>query len=150
VSNMEQVDEITNRILAILEKNARTSYTEIARQLGVSETTIRNRIKGLMKEGVLKGFTTRTCPEKLGKAITAVVGVDIGGETTPDITNKLADIKEVSDLYVITGEFDLLLRVVCENISRLDEILEGIRSYGFVQGTRTFVVLRKVKESGLS
>ena len=147
---MEQTDEITNRILALLEKDARTSYTEIARQLGISETTVRNRVKGLMKEGILKGFTVRTCPEKLGKAITAIVGVDIGGETTLETTNKLADIKEVSDLYVITGEFDLLLRVVCENISRLDEILEEIRSYSFVEGTRTFVVLRKAKESGLS
>jgi len=147
---MEQTDEITNRILAILEKDARTSYTEIARQLGISETTVRNRVKGLMKEGILKGFTVRTCPEKLGKAITAIVGVDIGGETTLETTNKLADIKEVSDLYVITGEFDLLLRVVCENISKLDEILEEIRSYSFVEGTRTFVVLRKAKESGLS
>jgi len=147
---MEQMDEITKRILTILEQDARTSYTEIAKQLGISETTVRNRVKTLMKEGVLKGFTVRTCPERLGKAITAMVGVDIGGETTPEITNKLADIKEVSDLYVITGEFDLLLRVTCENISRLDEILEEIRSYDFVEGTRTFVVLRKVKESGLS
>jgi len=147
---MGQMDEITKRILTILEQDARTSYTEIAKQLGISETTVRNRVKALMKEGVLKGFTVRTCPERLGKAITAMVGVDIGGETTPEITNKLADIKEVSDLYVITGEFDLLLRVTCENIGRLDEILEEIRSYDFVEGTRTFVVLRKVKESGLS
>ena len=147
---MRQMDEITKRILTILEQNARTSYTQIAKRLGVSETTVRNRVKALMKEGVLKGFTVRTCPEKLGKAITAMVGVDIGGETTPEITNKLASIKEVSDLYVITGEFDLLLRVICENISRLDEILEEIRSHDFVEGTRTFVVLRKVKEFGLS
>jgi len=147
---MGQMDEITKGILTILERDARTSYTEIAKQLRTSETTVRNRVKALMKEGILKGFTVRTCPEKLGKAITAMVGVDIGGETTPKITNKLANIKEVSDLYVITGEFDLLLRVICENISRLDEILEKIRSYDFVEGTRTFVVLRKVKESGLS
>lgn len=147
---MEQMDEVTKRILNILEQDARTSYTEIAKQLGVSETTVRNKVKTLMKKGVLKGFTVRTCPEKLGKAITAMVGVDIGGETTPEITNKLANIKEVSDLYVITGEFDLLLRVICENISRLDEILEEIRSNDFVEGTRTFVVLRKAKESGLS
>jgi len=147
---MGQMDEITKRILTILEQDARTSYTEIAKQLGTSETTVRNRVKALIKEGALKGFTVRTCPEKLGKAITAMVGVDIGGETTPEITNKLANIKEVSDLYVITGEFDLLLRVICENISRLDEILEEIRSYDFVEGTRTFIVLRKVKESGLS
>jgi len=147
---MGQMDEITKRILTILEQNARTSYTQIAKRLGISETSVRNRVKTLMKEGVLKGFTVRTCPEKLGKAITAMVGVDIGGETTPEITDKLAGIKEVSDLYVITGEFDLLLRVICENISRLDEILEEIRSHDFVEGTRTFVVLRKVKESGLS
>jgi Lrp/AsnC family transcriptional regulator for asnA, asnC and gidA len=147
---MGQVDETTKRILALLEQDARTSYTQIAKRLGVSETTVRNRVKALMKEGVLKGFTVRTCPEKLGKAITALVGVDIGGETTPEITDQLASIKEVSDLYVITGEFDLLLRVICENISRLDEILEEIRSHDFVEGTRTFVVLRKVKESGLS
>lgn len=146
---MEQKDQVTKRILAILEQNARTSYTQIAKRLGVSETSVRNRVKALLKEGVLKGFTVRTCPEKLGKAITAMVGVDIGGETTPEITDKLANIKEVSDLYVITGEFDLLLRVICENISRLDEILEEIRSHDFVEGTRTFVVLRKVKESGL-
>jgi len=147
---MEQKDQVTKRILAILEQNARTSYTQIAKRLGVSETSVRNRVKALLKEGVLKGFTVRTCPEKLGKAITAMVGVDIGGETTPEITDKLANIKEVSDLYVITGEFDLLLRVICENMSRLDEILEEIRSHDFVEGTRTFVVLRKVKESGLS
>jgi len=147
---MRQMDETTKRILTILEQNARTSYTQIAKRLGVSETTVRNKVKALMKDGVLKGFTVRTCPEKLGKAITAMVGVDIGGETTPEITNKLASIKEVSDLYVITGEFDLLLRVICENISRLDEILEEIRSHDFVEGTRTFVVLRKVKEFGLS
>jgi len=147
---MGEMDEVTRRILAILEQNARTSYTQIAKRLGISETSVRNRVKALMKEGVLKGFTVRTCPEKLGKAITAMVGVDIGGETTPEITDKLASIKEVSDLYVITGEFDLLLRVICEDISRLDEILEEIRSHDFVEGTRTFVVLRKVKESGLS
>lgn len=147
---MEQMDEVMKKILAILEQDARTSYTQIAKRLGISETTVRNRVKALTKEGILKGFTVRTCPEKLGKAMTAMVGVDIGGETTPEITNKLASIEEISDLYVITGEFDLLLRVICESISRLDDILEEIRSYDFVEGTRTFVVLRKVKESGLS
>jgi len=147
---VEQMDEVMKKILAILEQDARTSYTQIAKRLGISETTVRNRVKALTKEGILKGFTVRTCPEKLGKAMTAMVGVDIGGETTPEITNKLASIEEISDLYVITGEFDLLLRVICESISRLDDILEEIRSYDFVEGTRTFVVLRKVKESGLS
>lgn len=142
------IDEIDKKILALLQKDSRKTYAELAKELKLSETAVRNRIKKLVKNKVIKKFTISLDLEKIGKGIMALIGVKIGGEIGPVAASKLINFSEVTDVYTVTGEFDLILKVICDDIRHLENIIEQIRAIDFTNETRTFVVLNRFKEYG--
>jgi Lrp/AsnC family transcriptional regulator for asnA, asnC and gidA len=143
-----EIDKLDRKILSILQRDSRKSYLEMARQLKLSETAIRSRVKKLMENGVIKKFTTIIDWEKVGKTTQAFICLNIGGEMGPAVGSQLVGIDEITDIYTVTGDIDLILKVICENTSHLERIIEKLRSYDFTDRTVTYVVLRKVKENG--
>jgi DNA-binding Lrp family transcriptional regulator len=65
----------------------------------------------------------------------------------PEAAKVLRQVNEIVDIFTITGEFDLILRIVCSDIERFEEIVERVRAYQFVEQTRSFVVLNKIREN---
>ena len=73
------VDELDLRIISLLQKNARLSFREIARELDVAVGTVYNRIKKLEEEGVIRGYAPVLDYEKLGFGLTALIGIRLRG-----------------------------------------------------------------------
>jgi len=144
---IHEVDKLDRKILLILQEDSRKSYLEMARQLKLSETAVRSRVKKLVENGVIKKFTTIVDWEKVGKTTQAVICLNIGGEMGPVVGSQLVDISEITDIYTVTGDIDLILKVICDDTNHLERIIEKLRSYDFIERTITYVVLRRVKEN---
>ncbi len=104
------VDELDMKILSLLQKNARLSYREIAKELGVAVGTVYNRIKRLEESGIIKGYAPPIIDyEKLGFGLTALIGVKARGKKIIEIERKIAESGRAMMVYDITGEFDIFV-----------------------------------------
>jgi DNA-binding Lrp family transcriptional regulator len=143
---MIKVDERDRRILRYLVQDARQSVAALARRLGLSESGVRRRINRLLRNGVIRNFTVAIDYEKAGYPITVIVGVNVGGMPGPEAASKLRAIEDIVDVFTVTGEFDLILRIICSDIQEFEKIIERIRNFEFIEQTRSFVVLNKMRE----
>lgn len=133
------IDEIDKEIIEILKRNSRTSYTLIAKKLGLSEAAVRKRINKLIKRGIIRRFTIEYT---LRNEIKAVVLV----KTLPQvpvfkISKEIASLHGVDHVYEITGEHDILAIIRADNVLALDSIINSIRNIDGVASTNTMIIL---------
>ena len=140
------LDKTDLKILSILQEDSRKSYSDVAKKLGLSETAVRNRVGNLVKKGVVKKFSLVLDADKIGRPVMAVIG--IVGDIGPVASSRLVEFEEVTDAYTVTGDFNLIVKVLCRDIKHLDQTIEKMRSLGSAIETRSHVVLKKVKEAG--
>jgi Lrp/AsnC family leucine-responsive transcriptional regulator len=140
------IDDKDREILTILQRNARTSNAEIARQVGMAPSAILERIRRLEASGVIQGYEARIAPEALGLHLLAFVFVasnDFAGELRT--VERLAEIPEVQEAHHIAGEDCFLLKVRAPDARSLGRLLR--EKLGSLH-TRTTIVLETVRESG--
>lgn len=142
-----RVDSTDRRILRYLLVDARRSIAALARKLGLSESAIRHRLSRLTEHEVIRRFTVDLDYDKIGYPITVIVGVKLGGKSGLKAANQLQAIDGVVDIFTVTGEFDLFIRIVCATIQCFEEIIEKIRAQAFIANTRSFVVINKIQVS---
>ena len=140
------MDSTDMKILSILQDDSRKSFVELAEELGLSETAVRNRVSKLIEKGVIKRFTIQLDLDKIGKPISSIICVRIGGEIGPIAASGLMDIEAITEIYTVTGEYDLILKILCKSIEDLERVVEKIRALDFTKETNTFVILHKVKD----
>ena len=134
------VDKIDKRILEILRKDSRCPFVEMADKLGVSEGTVRSRVRKMTEDGVIKGFTIRTS----SKNVKALVEVRIDVNTdTEEIARELAGYEGVTEVFEVTGDQDIIAIVDVESSTRLNEIIEKVRRYDSIISTRTRLILKE-------
>jgi DNA-binding Lrp family transcriptional regulator len=143
------MDSTDMKILSILQDDSRKSFVELAEELDLSETAVRNRVSKLTEKGVIKRFTVQLDLDKIGKPISSIVCVRIGGEIGPIAASGLMDIEAITEIYTVTGEYDLILKVLCKSIEDLERVVEKIRALDFTKETNTFVILHKVKDGNV-
>ncbi len=141
-----RIDETDRRILRHLIRDARQPVAVLARKLGQSESAVRRRIDNLINRDVIQRFTVNLDYEKIGYPITVMVGVQVGTMLGLDAAKALRGIENIVDVYTVTGEFDLLLRIICRDIRCFETIIEQVRSQPFVEQTRSFVVINKIRD----
>ncbi len=129
------MDETDCRILGILKKNSRESFVRIAELLGVTEGTVRNRVKSLEKDGTIKGFTIEYEPPVSGLVILKTV---LGKNRK--LIEKLRPFSD--NIFEISGEYDIALIVDANTIDELNKKIDKIRALRGVSGTITSVKLR--------
>jgi Lrp/AsnC family transcriptional regulator for asnA, asnC and gidA len=139
------MDERDLEILAILQKDGRVPFTEIAKKLGVAEGTVRNRVAKLQENQTLQ-IVGMLDPHRLGYEAPAIIGLSIRPPHLEEAAEAIAMLPEVSYLIMVSGEFDLLVEVMCENRQRLADFLrEKLQNIVGVQRTDTFMILHTYK-----
>ncbi len=83
-----ELDSIDQQIVAVLEKNSRTANTEIAKKVGISETTVRKRIKKLETAGIIRHLTVIN-PDALGYQVHVIIGIQVDYKKLKQVTKKL-------------------------------------------------------------
>lgn len=137
-----ELDETDRAILRILQADARTPFSEVARRIDMSSATVHDRVSRLTDGGVIQGYHADVDPKAVGYDVSAVVGLRIadGGET--DAIDRLREIDEVREVHLTTGEWDVILRVVAEDTDRLRELMfDRIAEVEGFSRSQTMVVL---------
>ena len=132
------MDDLDERILRILRRDARTPYTEIADRVGTSEGTVRNRVEQLVGDGVIERFTVATRTGNVKAMIE--VGVDVSVDTH-DISDRVAEWPEVDFVWQVSGEEDIVFVVDAQDTERVNEIITQTRELDEVVSTKTRLIL---------
>jgi Lrp/AsnC family transcriptional regulator, leucine-responsive regulatory protein len=142
------LDTIDYKLLEILQKNARATQIDLAAAVGLSQPSVADRLRKLEQEGFLLGYAAQVNARKLGKDITAYIGVGIEHpKFSSAFAKKILAIPEVLECHLVTGQDSYLLKVKTENTGSLNELITGkIRTIRGVTRTQTTIVLQSVKE----
>jgi Lrp/AsnC family transcriptional regulator for asnA, asnC and gidA len=139
------MDKLDLSILASLQIDGRRPFTDIAQELGVSEGTVRNRVSKLIDSKVLQ-IVGLIDPGSLGFNAPAIIGVSVNEGDIEQIAAGIAAHPEVSYLVMVSGEFDLIVEVLCKNREHLANFINyKLRRVDGVERTQTFMTLRTFK-----
>jgi len=105
------IDEKDLKIIDMLRENARIPVTEIASRLDVSESTIRKRIRGLEKNGVITQYTVVVDPSKLGYNSVSMVGIDVESTHLLDVAMRMTEFPEVKFVATSTGDHMIITEI---------------------------------------
>lgn len=141
--NINGLDELDIQILDILVKNSRTPYLEIARMCHVSGGTIHVRMKKMEDMGIIKGTKLIIDNSKLGYDVCCFVGIFLDKAISFNtVLENLSKINEIVELHYTTGDYSVFAKVICRNISDLQQLLiNKIQNIEGVQRTNTFISL---------
>ncbi|HEC82684.1 MAG TPA: Lrp/AsnC family transcriptional regulator [Thermoplasmatales archaeon] len=141
------IDEIDKKIIEMLQQNARTPFTRIAEEIGLSEGAVRKRIDNLERDGVIKKYIAVINPKKLGYNSITLLGLDAEPTKLLDIANEIAKIKEAKNVYLSTGDHMIMAEIWAKDGKELSEILA--QKIGKIDGVKRLcpaIILEKVKE----
>ena len=136
------MDDIDRQLLSLLLADARSSYADLARAVGLSAPSVHDRVRRLERSGALRGYTAVVDPHALGLGVTALVGIlQREGAEQDDLAAALAEIEEVEDCWFVAGEEAFVVKVRVADVDALEHTLGALRRTPGVARTRTTVVL---------
>jgi Lrp/AsnC family transcriptional regulator, leucine-responsive regulatory protein len=142
------IDSIDLKILYILQNNGRSRLADIAGEVELSAPAVMERVKKLEASGVIRGYQALLDGKKVGKDITAFIGVSIGNQRDIDkFATQMRQYPDVLECHHVTGDESFILKVKSANTSSLEKLLGEIRSVDGVTRTVTKIVLSTAKES---
>lgn len=145
-----ELDSMDERILEKLMEDSSKSLAQVARELVLPRPTVNYRIQRMRKEGIIRKFTIRKDYSRLGLGMTTLVFVRYRQDSKVSpraLAAALARVDEVYEVQMITGEWDILLKVRTGSLDEVaDLVLDRIRGMEGVGRTLTSSVLETVKE----
>jgi len=140
-ANRSAITKEDEKLLAVLQHNARASISDLARQLSVSRSTVQTRLQKLELSGVIKGYTVEYGDEYLATLVAAHVSIKVRQKLTARTNIELKQLPQVAALYAISGEYDLIAIVQAQNTEQLSHILDDIGNLEGVERTTSSVIL---------
>lgn len=129
------------QLLCVLRENARASTADIARKLGLSRTTVQNRISRLEAQGVIRGYTVRIDDELERSRIRAHILITLRPKQMPMVVKALQSMNEVRVLYSISGGHDLIALATTTSVGEMDVLTDRIGAIDGVERTNTSIIL---------
>ncbi len=142
---LEAIDHKDWVIIERLRSNARTPFTKIAEELGVTEATIRKRVKALEDRKVISRYTINVDPAKLGYSVVALIGIDTEPDRYLDVIKELQALHEVRSLSASSGDHMIMIEFWAHNHSELMQFTDRITAMKGVTKVCPAVLLEKLK-----
>lgn len=144
-----QIDRTGFQILRHLVENGRISHTDLGKAVGLSSSSVYNRVQHLEQSGVIQGYTTLLDPQKLGYGVTAFVFVQTAAnpEEYQEVVQFIMTSPFITEAYDVTGNAMYLLKVQARSLEELGQVLKSLRALSVVTGTETVVSLATMKRS---
>ncbi len=144
---MDQTDE---KIINELIKNSRTPISKISLKTGIPDSTISNRLSKLEKKNVIDHYTTIINPKSVGIEITAMIIIQTETEKHENVEKELPKLDKVSQVYSVSGEYDILIKVWAHTLEELNKILLEIRTIDGIEELRELIVMDTLKDESLN
>ncbi|MGV9210739.1 Lrp/AsnC family transcriptional regulator [Micromonospora sp. RB23] len=136
------MDAIDLSLVDLLRGNARLSYAELARQVGLSAPAVHERVGKLESSGVVLGYRADVAPEAIGLGVTALIGiVEDSGADSDDMLESLRVLPEIESCYFMAGVESFLLKARVGTIAELEQLIVRLNRTPGVASTRTAIAL---------
>ena len=142
-----RIDVKERKILEVLYKNGRETYNRIAKKVGISDVAVMKRIKRLMAMGVIKGFTVKVDPRKLGFNEVSITGIDIRPEKIFEVLEALKSMDQVVFLAHTSGDHSAIAEIWARDQEELYAVLREISSMDGVMSVRPAIIVDILKEN---
>ena len=140
------LDAVDRSLISLLQEDGRTSFTTLAKAVGLSEGAVRQRVQRLLRDGTMQ-IVAVTDPLDVDLARQAMVGIRVNGDLHV-VAAELAQLPDVHYIVLCAGSFDLLVEVICRDDEHLLELLNNsIRRIDGIASTETFVYLKLAKQT---
>jgi DNA-binding Lrp family transcriptional regulator len=140
------IDELEKKIVRVMNRNARKSFREIAKELGTSATAVVNKVRRLETAGVIRGYIPIIRPDYFGLDLTAVIALRITKGKLLETQQRISEDRRVAAVYDVTGEWDSFVIGRFRGSDDLNDFIKGVLSMPNVDRTVTHLVLNVVKE----
>ncbi|MCI5866758.1 MAG: Lrp/AsnC family transcriptional regulator [Methanosphaera sp.] len=145
------MDETDEKILAKLVENSRMPISKISAQTGIPDSTVSNRLKKLEKSNIIDKYTTILNPEELGINVAAIIIIQTETEKHENVEKELPKLTEVSQVYSVSGEYDILIKLWAHSLDELNDIINSkIRTIDGIEELRELIIMDVLKEEQLS
>src|ERR1700712_5031034 len=136
------MDAVDRSILDALRANARATFAELAREVGLSAPAVHERVGKLEAQGVITGYHAAVAPESLGYSMSALVGVFLSDTADEDLVAvELAGLPAVEDCWFVAGEESFVVKVRVPDVGGLEKAIRALSKIRGVARTRSTVVL---------
>ncbi|HZV76563.1 MAG TPA: Lrp/AsnC family transcriptional regulator [Candidatus Babeliales bacterium] len=153
MSNMvlisDELDELDLQLLEALQRNARSTFTELGAIVGLKAPAVHDRVKRLEQRGYIRGYSAQLDADRLGLHLTAFISCYTSPDCTyDDFTRRLSEMPEICEIHSVAGEESFVCKVVTRSTAHLDELLARLKATPGMARTRTTVVLSVPFERG--
>jgi DNA-binding Lrp family transcriptional regulator len=134
------VDATDNEILRLLRADGRASFTDLGKALETSEGTIRGRVRKLVEDGTIRKFTIET----KGQFVKALIEVHVEAHVhSPGVAGEIRGWEGVEHVWEVTGEDDIVVVADCQDMERLNLLIDNIRAVQGTASTRSRLILQE-------
>ena len=135
------IDELDGRLIKLLAGEPRIGVLEASRRLGVARGTVQARLDRMRTGGVIRGFGPEVDPAALGYPVTAFATLEIKQGQGPDVREHLSAVPEVLELHTITGQGDMLCRLVARSNADLQRVIDRVVGFEGIVRAATAIVM---------
>ncbi len=142
-----EMDAVNKKIIDMLIKDSRRPYREIADELGVTESTVRKRVKKLVEEKVIEKFTLALNPAKSGRSVTAYVTAYPQNQREREVEELVRELPEVVEAYAMSGKCGVNMKVEVKDLDSLNKFLESLQNEPAITALESCIALKELKRS---
>lgn len=147
----EKLDKIDLKILKILQENSKITNLDLSKKIGLSPAPTLERVKKLENSNVIESYHAKINPQSIGLNVKTFVLVSLAWQKENALNNfleKIRQIEEITECYIITGEADFLIKIVCKDIPTYEQLLfKTLSQIEEIERLKTLMTLSTVKDS---
>ena len=151
MADTNKFDKIDLKIIQILQENSKITNLELSKNIGLSPAPTLERVKKLESTGVIESYHAKIDSNVIGLNVKTFVLVSLAWQKENAMNNFLEKIKiidEITECYIITGEADLLIKIICKNIPSYEQLLfKTLSQIEEIERLKTLMTLSTVKDS---
>ena len=145
------LDDRDIAILGALQDDARATYADVGAKVGLSASTVHERVRKLEQQGVIRGYRAVLDPEAVGLLVTALIAVTpLDPQQPDDLPARVHEFPEVEDCYSVAGEFNYVLKVRTRTTGDLEDLIRRLREKGGVSTNTTIALSTPFENRPLS
>ena len=147
----DKLDKIDLKILKILQKSSKITNLELSKRIGLSPAPTLERVKKLESSEVVESYHAKVSPQSIGLNVKTFVLVSLAWQKENALNHfleKIKEIEEITECYIITGEADFLIKIVCKDIPTYEQLLfKTLSQIDEIERLKTLMTLSTVKDS---
>lgn len=149
----DKLDKIDLKILKILQENSKITNLDLSKKIGLSPAPTLERVKKLETTDIIKSYHAQVSAESIGLMVKTFVLVSLDwrrDNARVHFLEKIRSIEEITECYIITGEADFLIKVICKDIPTYEKLLfKTLQQIDEIERLKTLMTLSTVKDSKL-